>query len=133
MYDEFYQEKLPCGGKLKVSKKTWEIEYYYPGLDGRYSGAFFTIYSNEIDSFTQSLINNFVEYIDLKGKIPAGGDYQKPGEKGMMIAVGRLFEGVSIHGFNDFISIDEQLKNRINSFEIAKKRALKIQYALAAI
>jgi hypothetical protein len=50
-----------------------------------------------------------------------------------MIAVGRLFEGVSIHGFNDFISIDEQLKNRINSFEIAKKRALKIQYALAAI
>lgn len=133
MYNDYYQEKLPCGGTLKVNKSQWEIEYYYSGIDGRYKGELFTIYSAEIDAFTQSLINNFMEYLELKDKIPAGGDYQKEGERGMMISVGRLFQGVSLHGFNDFVSNEEQLNNRIDSFERAKARSAIIQQAIAQI
>jgi hypothetical protein len=130
MYDEFYQEKLPCGGTLKVNKSRWEIEYYYPGPDNRHRGEFFSIYSNDIDNFIQSLINNFMKYIELQGKIPSGGEYNETGEKDMTIAVGRYLRGVSLYRLNDFIATEQSLKSRLDSFEYAKERAIPIQQCL---
>jgi hypothetical protein len=37
-----YEELLPCGGKLKVTKSSWEIEYYFSVPDFRYNGTFFS-------------------------------------------------------------------------------------------
>lgn len=34
-----YEEPLPCGGKLKVSKTSWKISYYFQGPDFRYNGS----------------------------------------------------------------------------------------------
>lgn len=130
MHTEFYQEKTHCGGTLKVNKNRWEIEYYYPGPDGRHKGVFFSIYSAEVEAFTQALINNFLKYEELKEKLPSDGEYSVNGEKDMKISVGRFFRGVSIHSYYDYISTQEQLEARLTSFIKAKERAEKIQHAL---
>jgi hypothetical protein len=35
-----YIEQMPFGGRLKVTRDSWHIEYYFPGPDLRYSGQF---------------------------------------------------------------------------------------------
>lgn len=133
MYNNHYQEKLPCGGTLKVNKSRWEIEYYYPGIDRRYNGEFFTIYEAEIERIIQALNNNFEKFMSLRDAIPSGGDYHMTGEMEMKISVGGILNGIRMHHFQDIISSREQLKARLDSFEYAKNRAAVIQKALASI
>ena len=103
MNTDYYQEKTDCGATLKVNKKRWEIEYYYHGPDGRFNGAFFIIYSEEIEKYKQALINNFVTFTELKAVLPPDGEYSVDGEEGMKISVGKLFNGVSIHSYYDYL------------------------------
>lgn len=133
MYDQYYQEKLPCGGNLKVSKARWEIQYYYPGIDRRHSGEFFTIYSQEMDDFIKALRTNFETYIRLKASIPHTGRFSTQGERDMVIAVDNFLFGVSIYKIEDFIVNETELEARVKSYEFAKKRASIIQATLQTL
>lgn len=130
MFNEFYQEKTLCGGTLKVNKNRWEIEYYYPGPDGRHRGEFYSIYSEKIEEFKQALIDNFTKYLELKVKAPADGEYQVDGEKNMKISVGRWLRGVSIHSHHDYIATENELAARLTSIMRAQERAALIQALL---
>lgn len=61
-----YEEPLPCGGKLKVTKKDWEISYYFPGPDMRYNGDFITVPGSRVEWYIQAFVENFEEYEHLK-------------------------------------------------------------------
>lgn len=74
-----------------------------------------------------------MNYLSLKETILKGGEYKTTGEMDMVIATGLYFQGVSLHSYSDFISIQERLAARLTSFETAKQRAIVIQQALANI
>ena len=98
--DGVYEEKLPCGGSLKVTKSSWLIEYYFSGPDMRYSGTLFTIHQREINNFIVAFKANWDKYCQLKNTIPKGGEFTTEGQQGMQIRVGGYWDGVSIQGYH---------------------------------
>lgn len=128
-----YEEKLPCGGKLKVTKTSWEIFYYFSGPDMRYKGTFVSVPGNLVDQYIVAFYENWFEYEQLKAAIPKGGDFSKQGKRGMSIRIGNLHEGVCIKSYHMPISSKHQLEKIINGYRFAAQRAPQIQKLLASI
>jgi serine/threonine protein kinase len=128
-----YTEVLPCGGKLSINGSTsdWWIEYYFSGPDLRYSGTFVKIPGEEIESYIQAYLDNWVEYVQLKKTIPEGGEYTKEGRLGMTIRIGGWNSGVCIRGYHMPISTKEQLERQITSYKYAIERAKQILEPIA--
>lgn len=125
-----YVEDLPCGGRLKVSKSSWEISYYFPGPDARHNGTSVTLPGDRIKEYINAFENNWTEYKRLKGMIPSEGSFSKEGQKGMTIRLG-MFEGVCLRGHHMPVSSRERLTKIINSYEYAAKRSRQVQSFLA--
>jgi len=128
-----YEEKLPTGGTLKVSKSAWEISYYFPGPDGRYNGEFVSVHGLAIERHIAALIDNFAEYEQLKTQIPAGGDFSKVGKESMTIRLGRFHPGVCLRSYHMPISSAVQLNSVIGDYRYAAGRSPQIQNFLAAL
>ena len=54
-----YSEKLKTGGELIVSATSWNIRYYFSGLDRRYNGTFVTLEGKEINKYIDAWADNF--------------------------------------------------------------------------
>ncbi|MFA5816261.1 MAG: hypothetical protein WC865_11625 [Bacteroidales bacterium] len=91
-----YEEPLPCGGKLKVSKTSWKISYYFQGPDFIYNGTFVSVPGNSIGQYISAFKENWAEYEQLKASIPKGGEFTKNGKMGMSIRIGSFALGVCI-------------------------------------
>jgi hypothetical protein len=128
-----YEEPLPCGGRLLVTKTSWEISYYFPGPDQRYKGTFHSIHGARIEQFVAAFAENWLEYESLRRSIPSGGDFTKPGKMGMSIRIGNFREGVCLHEYHLPISTRQQLERIVNGYEYARSRAPKIQEFLASL
>lgn len=133
MSEGIYEEPLPCGGKLKVTKTSWEISYYFPGPDMRYNGTFVSVPGRSIEQYISAFNENWAEYEKLKANIPKGGEFSKPGRMGMSIRIGSFSQGVCIHSYHMPISSRRQLENIINGYCYAAKRAPQIQKFLASL
>ena len=70
-----YEEPLPCGGKLKVTKASWEISYYFSGPDLRHNGTFVSVPGKSIEQYISAYLENFAEYEKLKEAIPNSGEF----------------------------------------------------------
>lgn len=126
-----YQEELSCGGTLKVHKNSWEISYYFPGVDLRHNGTFVSIPGSSINDYILAFKENWADYEKLKLAIPSGGEFTKPGKLGMSIRIGKFQEGVCLRSYHMPISSEKQLKSIIKSYDYASERAVKIQGVLA--
>lgn len=127
-----YSEKLKSGGDLIVSSTGWCIRYYFPGPDLRYNGTFVTISGSEIDEYISAWERNFEKYLLLKKTIPAGGDFETAGEKGMSIRIG-FSEGVCLRSYHMPTSTSSKLAEIIHDYKEAKVRASKIQKLLRSL
>ncbi|MBI5657839.1 MAG: hypothetical protein HZC44_13845 [Geobacter sp.] len=127
-----YEESLPCGGKLKVSKTAWEISYYFPGPDIRYNGTFVSVAGNSIEQYIAALNDNWADYEQLKLSIPKGGEFTKSGKMGMSIRIGNLAQGVCLRSYHMPISSYEQLERVIAGYRYAAQRAPQIQKFLVS-
>ena len=128
-----YEESLPCGGKLKVTKASWEISYYFPGPDMRYNGMFVSVPGASIERYISAFNENWEEYEKLKSAIPSGGDFSKPGKMGMTIRIGAFAQGVCIQSYHMPISSKQQLEKVIGGYRYAAQRAPQIQQFLSSL
>lgn len=125
-----YEEPLPCGGSLRVSKMSWEITHYFPGPDLRHNGKFFTIQGSSINNHIEAYEENWREFLLLKTSIPKGGTFSKSGTGGMTIRIGDFAEGVCVEHYHIPISSERSLKHILDSYRYAAERAIQIQELL---
>jgi hypothetical protein len=128
-----YEETLPCGGKLKVTKNSWEIFYYFPGPDLRHNGEILSIPAKLVDQYITALNENWIEYDKLKESIPSGGEFSKDAKMGMSIRIGDFIHGVCILSYHMPISTKKQLEEVINGYIYAVNRAPQIQTFLGTL
>lgn len=128
-----YEEILPCGGKLRVTKNSWEIFYYFSGPDSRYSGDIVTIQGSAIRQYAEAFRDNWLEYQSLKKSIPEGGEFSKAGKLDMTIRVGKFAEGVCIRSYHMPVNTLEKLKEVTNGYLYAEKRVPQIQEFLSTL
>lgn len=128
-----YEESLPTGGKLKVSRNSYEICYYFPGPDLRHSGTLLTISKELIEKYIEAFIENWEEYKILRKSIPLGGEFNKNGKMGMQIRINGYFQGVSIKSYHMPISSEEKIKKIIDDYKYAIIRANEVQNNLFQI
>jgi hypothetical protein len=122
-----YEELLPCGGKLKVSRTTWEISYYFSGPDLRYNGTLVSVPGNSVEKYIDAFTENWNEYKRLKATIPKGGEFSTNGKMGMTIWIGNFVQGVCLCSYHMPISSAQQLDKVVKSYRYAAQRAPKIQ------
>ena len=127
-----YEERLPCGGKLKVNKVSWEIAYYFPGPDRRYNGTFVSIPGASIQKYIDAYLENWSEYEQLKASIPSGGEFSKDGKMGMSIRLGRVMAGVCLRSYHMPIDSQTRLEHILDGYRYAVNRATEIQKLLAS-
>jgi len=128
-----YEEPLPCGGKLKISKATWEISYYFAGPDMRHNGTFVSVPGNSIEQYISAFNDNWAEYEQLKASIPNGGEFSKISKMGMSIRIGNFAQGVCIRSYHMPISSAQQLERITGGYRYAAQRAPQIQKFLASL
>jgi hypothetical protein len=128
-----YNEPLPCGGKLKVTKTSWEILYDFSGSDRRRHGAFITVPGKSVEEYIRAFNENWAEFQALKESIPEECEFMKGGKMGMSIHIGSLVRGVCIKSHHMPIGSEEQLEKVIACYRYAAQRAPKIQRFLAAL
>lgn len=128
-----YEEPLSCGGRLKVTKESWEISYYFPGPDMRYNGTFVSVPGASIERYISAFNDNWKEYEKLKSAIPSGGNFSKPGKMGMTIHIGNFSQGVCIQSYHMPISSKQQLEKVIGCYRYAAQRAPQIQQFLSSL
>lgn len=126
-----YEEILPCNGKLKIKKNSWEISYYFSGPDMRYNGTFVSIPGNLIEAYISALNENWADYEQLKLAIPNGGEFKKIGKLGMNIRIGSFAQGVCLESYHMPINSKRQLDETIEAYRYAANRAPQIQNFLA--
>ena len=91
-----YEEPLPCGGKLKVTKSSWLIEYYFSGPDMRYNGDFVRVQSSQVDSYITALKDNWDKYCEMKKTSPKEANLT-PAERVECKFVLAVFETVYVY------------------------------------
>lgn len=128
-----YEEALPCGGALKVTKTAWEIFYYFSGPDLRYKGTFVKISGSSIEQYIAAFNDNWAEFEQLKDSIPSGGEFSKPGKMGMTIRIGRFAQGVCINSYHMPINSIQQLDRVVGGYKYAAERAPQIQKFLSSL
>ncbi len=133
MSNGIYEEPLPCGGKLKVTRTSWEISYYFPGPDLRHNGTFFSIPGNSIDEYISAFRDNWAEFELLKASIPAGGDFSKNGKMGMSIRVGSFAPGVCLRSYHMPATSVQQIEKIVGGYQQAKLRVPQIQEFLTSL
>lgn len=124
-----YSEKLTSGGELKVSVNSWHILYYFSGPDLRYNGTFVRVDGKDVDRYIDAWENNFNKYLQLKGTIPPGGQFETKGLMGMSIRIG-FVEGVCLRSYHMPINSQTKLNQVIKDYKYAKERAIKLQEML---
>lgn len=125
-----YEEFLPSGGKIKISKKSYEINYYFPGPDLRHTGTLLIIPKELIEKYIDAFIKNWEEYEDLRKSIPKGGEFVKNGLMNMEIRINGYFQGVCIASYNMPISSREKINEIIDDYRYAIIRANDVQKKL---
>lgn len=127
-----YEELLPCGGKLNVTKTSWMISYYFPGPDRRYNSTFISVSGDSIEQYISAFLDNWAVYEQLKNAIPSGGTFSKTGKMGMSVHIGS-FAGVCLQSYHMCISSAQQLEKVINGYRYAAQRAFQIQKFLTSL
>lgn len=125
-----YSEELKTGGKIKVTKNGWGIEYYFPGPDFRYKGTFVTIQGDKVSEYMDAWIENFTEYTELKKVIPFDGSFSKRGLMGMTIHVGGYIDGVCLESYHMLVNTEQMLQAVIDDYEYAMKCGEKMMQLL---
>ena len=129
MNDE-YTEKLTHRGELKVQKKTWCIQYYFPGPDRIYNGTFVQIDGNNIDRYISALRKNFEKYLALNKSVQSNTPIALKGDMGMTIIIGGRLTGVGLASYHMLIDSESELEKIIKEFKAAEIRAKEIQAML---
>ncbi len=129
MNDE-YTEKLTHRGELKVQKKTWCIQYYFPGPDRRYNGTFVQIDGNNIDRYISALRKNFEKYLALNKSVQSNTPIALKGDMGMTIIIGGRLTGVGLASYHMLIDSESELEKILKEFKAAEIRAKEIQAML---
>lgn len=128
-----YQERLPCGGTLKITVSSWEIEYYFSGPDYRYNGTFVRIPGDSIQDYIDAYRENWAEYQRLKATVPGGGDFSQRVSQGMTIRIGAFNEGICIQSYHMPIRSLDNLNQLLDGYLYATGRAVQVQKALATL
>ena len=120
-----YKEKLPSGsGELIVSSGSWNIQYYFPGIDSRYNGTFIRIKREAIDNYINAFKNNWIMYNSVKEKTAnLGGEIKLKGEMDMTINIGGHHDGVCIQSYHMPLNTEEKINKIISDYCWAKERA----------
>jgi hypothetical protein len=127
-----FEEALPCGGKLRVGQKSWDIGYSFAGRDRRYKTSYISIPGNEVASYVNALRENWAELERLKAKLPENIKYEVEGKQGMTIHLG-TFDGLFLKDRFKPIATKGQLENVIRSYEYAMRKAAEIQALLSSL
>lgn len=130
--DSTYEETLPCGGKLRVFRNSWEIRYYFAGPDFRYKGTFASIPGAQVEQYIRAYQKNWLAFIALKAATPKGTDVVKQGDAGMTISLG-AFEGVFLVPFHMPIRSDAALTSMVGGYRYAQERVGRIQEFLRTL
>lgn len=129
MNDE-YTEKLSQKGDLKVQKRSWCIQYYFPGPDRRYNGTFLQIDGKTIDRYISAMRKNFDKYLALNKSVQSSTPIAIQGEMDMTIFVGGRLTGMGLASNHMLISSESELENLIAEYKSAEIRAKEIQVML---
>jgi hypothetical protein len=128
-----YTEKLPCGGELIVEPKSWMIQYYFSGPDGRYRGTFVRIPSARVEEYIEAYESNWALYEKMKSLGVQAGTIEKPGAAGMVVRVGGHWPGVSIESYHMPLKTREEIDRVVSSYRLALGKARDIQDLLQTI
>lgn len=128
-----YEEGLPCGGKLQITKNSWKIKYYFEGPDLRYNGDLVEILGSELPKYIRAYKENWKEFESLRATIPKGGEFQKTARQGMVLRIGKFRPGVCIAAYHMPINSEIALKELLDGFNYALERAPKIQNLLKGL
>lgn len=128
-----YQEELPCGGALLVTQSGWQIRYYYPGPDLRYTPEFIYVPGGLIDKYIDAYKENFLKFKRMRDELPSGAEYFEAGKRGMTIYVSLAINGVCLQ--SDFMPVNSEikLKRLLDGYTYAKQRAIHLQSVLATL
>ena len=119
-----YKEKLSDNfGELIVTKNSWSIRYYFPGIDLRHNGTFVQILENEVDKYIKAYKENWEIYLETKKNTANNLEIRIIGEGNMNIFVNGYFDGICIQSCHMPINKEEELNNLLQGFEKAKDRA----------
>lgn len=121
-----YTETLPCGGKLEVTKQSWQIEYYLPGPDRRHNGEFLRIQGSSLEKYIDALMANWTDFQTLKAAIPSGGEFNKEGKLGMSIRVGGYHEGVCLKSYHMPVNTQAGFEKILAGYRYALQRAPQV-------
>ena len=124
------REKLACGGTLEVTAQSFQIHYYFPGPDRRYNGTTVYVPGNSIELYIDAFNANWKEYEKLKLIIPKGSEFEKAGCMLMSIRIGGFCEGVCIRSYHMPIRSLSRMREVIDAYYYAQKRAAQLQATL---
>lgn len=128
-----YEESLPTGGKLSVTRNSWNIDYYFPGPDLRFNGTFMSISGSDIDRYIKAFQSNWEQYEQLVSLVPDSGELTKEGRMGMPIRVGGALNGVYLKSYHMRFRTKQEIDRIITTYQNAKARAAQIQQFLRTI
>lgn len=129
----FYEEKLPCGGRLKVTPESWEISYFFSYPNTRYNGTFVTVEGNDVPNYITAFQANWNEYVNLKNSMTPGQELVKLGKQDMTIRIGSFREGVCLRDHHLPICTEQELQNIVASYNYAQLRSQKAHIFLVAM
>ena len=129
-----YREKLNfLPGEIVVSNNSFEISFYFKGIDNRYNGRLFCIKSDEIEKYIAAYNNNWLKYEVLK-QLKTPGQFSLNAEMGMMIFTGNTYlNGISMNQYDLRLETKYEIDAAINDLVIAKERGYELVKLLSKI
>lgn len=129
----FYEEKLPCGGRLRVTPNSWEISYFFSYPDTRCNGTFVTVQGESIHSYIAAFQDNWNEYVALKKSLNPEQEFVKAGKQDMCIRIGSFREGVCLRDHHMPITSEKALQDIVACYTYAHQRSQRAQAMLNAL
>lgn len=131
--DGVYEEKLLCGGRLRVTRVSWEISYFFSYPDAKYNGSFVVVPGEYIHDYIKAFRDNWSFYLQEKAMLSPDAEVVRLGKMNMSIRIGSFREGVCLCDCHMPIANENELCAVVNCYEYAERRALQAQEFLNSL
>lgn len=129
---EYVEEFKSPYGKLHIKEKSASIQFYFPGIDARYNGTFFSISETDIDKYIKAYTSNWkiAEELQNKAQEIPNTEIKQSGAMNMNIIVTNKEITLFLHKYHLPIRTKAECEEIINLFLTAKLRIKEIQNKL---
>lgn len=120
--------------RLIVTPSTWKVEAFLQGADGRYSGKFWRLSSDEIERYADALVRSWKRLLELEATAPPDVTVTADGGLGIRIILrGHPGRGVTLQDTHGLVRTEAQLTAILCELAALPAEAARVQNLLRPI